>query len=200
MAAFAGGGMAVGADVTGLLIGWSNGDEAARSRLLEAVYGELRRLARARLRRERGEHTLSPTALVHEAYLRLIDQQRVQWQGRAHFFAVAARLMRRILVDHARAHQAVKRRNPGIRVPSPDAEAGPVPRDPDVLALDEALDRLAAIDRRQSDMVELRFFAGLNIEETAAVLEVSPVTVKRDWALARAWLYRELRDRDDRND
>jgi RNA polymerase sigma factor (TIGR02999 family) len=189
--------MVVGSDVTGLLLDWSNGEEAAKSHLLEVVYGELRRLARARLRRERADHTLSPTALVHEAYVRLIDQQRVQWQGRAHFFAVAARIMRRILIDHARAHRAAKR-GADIRIPAARAEGVALPRDLDVLALDEALDRLAALDRRQSELVELRFFGGLNVEETAEVLAVSPVTVKRDWALARAWLYRELRDRDDR--
>lgn len=191
--------MGVAPDVTGLLVAWSNGEEDAKSRLLEVIYGELRRVARARLRRERADHTLSPTALVHEAYLRLIDQRRVQWRGRAHFFAVAARMMRRILVDHARAHGAAKR-GAAIRVSAAAAEVGALPGDLDVLALDGALDRLAAIDGRQSELVELRFFGGLNIEETAAALAVSPVTVKRDWALARAWLFRELRGGDDRAD
>jgi RNA polymerase sigma factor (TIGR02999 family) len=178
-------------DVTGLLVAWSNGEQAARDHLIDAVYGELRLLARGYLRRERTDHSLSPTALVHEAYLKLIDQRRVQWQSRAHFFAIAAHLMRRILVDHARAHGAVKR-GAGMKAPLQDVTLGTNPYDVDVLALDAALDRLAAIDERQSRLVELRFFGGLTVEETAAALDVSPVTVKRDWALARAWLYREL--------
>jgi RNA polymerase sigma factor (TIGR02999 family) len=184
--------VALASDVTGLLVAWSNGEEGARNRLIEAVYGQLRQLARARLRREAADHSLSPTALVHEAYLRLVDQQRVKWQNRAHFFAIAARLMRRILVDHARARGAGKR-GAGLRVSLAGLEPGTPPRDLDVLALDAALDRLAAIDPRQGQLVELRFFGGLDIEETAAVLGVSPVTVKRDWALSRAWLFRELR-------
>jgi RNA polymerase sigma factor (TIGR02999 family) len=183
--------MAPASDVTGLLVAWSNGEQAARDHLIDAVYGELRLLARGYLRRERTDHSLSPTALVHEAYLKLIDQRRVQWQNRAHFFAIAAHLMRRILVDHARAHGAAKR-GAGMKAPLQDVTLGTNPYDVDVLALDAALDRLAAIDERQSRLVELRFFGGLTVEETAAALDVSPVTVKRDWALARAWLYREL--------
>ena len=181
-------------DVTGLLLAWTNGEAAARTHLMEAVYGELQRTAKACLRRERPDHSLSPTALVHETYFKLVDQRRVQWHNRAHFFAIAATLMRRILVDHARAHLAEKRGVEG-RVPLEEVDLASDPRDVDVLALDEALDRLARLDERQSRLVELRFFGGLTIEETAAALAVSPVTVKRDWALARAWLYRELRGR-----
>jgi RNA polymerase sigma factor (TIGR02999 family) len=188
--------MTLPSDVTGLLVAWTNGEEAARSRLIEAVYNELRRLAGTHLRRERIDHSLSPTGLVHEAYLKLIDQRRVRWQNRAHFFGIAAHVMRRILVDHARAHNAAKR-GAGARVPLDQAEAvgepGAWPRDVDLLALDTALDRLAALDERQGRLVELRFFGGLTIDETATVLAVSPATVKHDWALARAWLYRELR-------
>jgi RNA polymerase sigma factor (TIGR02999 family) len=179
-------------DVTGLLIAWSDGEAAANSRLMEAVYPELRRLARGYLRRERPDHSLAATALVHEAYLKLVDQRRVRWQNRAHFFAIAAHLMRRLLVDHARAHGAMKR-GAGRRVPLLDIDAGVEPADIDILALDAALDRLATMDQRQSRLVELRFFGGLTGKEIATVLGVSPITVKRDWALARAWLFRELR-------
>ena len=179
-------------DVTGLLAAWSNGDQGVGSPLMEAVYGELRRLARGYLRRERLDHSLPPTALVHEAYLKLVDQRRVRWESRAHFFAIAAHLMRRILVDHARAHGAAKRGG-GARVPLQDIDAAAEAPDIEILALDAALDRLEAIDRRRSRLVELRFFGGLTVDETAAVLGVAPITVKRDWALARAWLYRELR-------
>jgi RNA polymerase sigma factor (TIGR02999 family) len=180
-----------GPDVTGLLVAWGNGDEAARTRLIEAVYGELRRLARGYLRRERRDHSLPPTALVHEAYSKLVDQGRVRWQNRTQFFAIAAHLMRRILVDHARAHHALKR-GAGARVSLEAADPAVGPLDVDVLALDMALERLAGTYPRQSELVELRFFGGLTVEETAAVLGVAPITVKRDWALAKAWLYREM--------
>jgi RNA polymerase sigma factor (TIGR02999 family) len=183
--------MTAGGDVTALLLAWSDGDEGARSRLIDAVYDELRRLARAHLRRERPDHSLAPTALVHEAYLKLIDQRRVQWQNRAHFFAIAAHLMRRILVDHARSRSAAKRG--GSKVTLDEVERGTAPVDVDLLALDGALEKLAALDARQSRLVELRFFAGLTVDETAAAINVAPITVKRDWALARAWLFRELR-------
>jgi RNA polymerase sigma factor (TIGR02999 family) len=179
------------ADVTALLVAWSDGDETARSRLVDAVYDELRRVARRHLKRERDDHSLAPTALVHEAYLRLVDQRRVRWQSRAHFFGVAAQLMRRILVDHARSRAAAKRGS-GRTVVLEGVEMQTAPLDVDVLALDAALDRLAAIDARQSRLVELRFFAGLTVEETAAALDIAPITVKRDWAHARAWLFREL--------
>lgn len=179
-------------DVTGLLVAWSNGSEEADDRLIEAVYAELRRLARGYLRRERPDHSLAPTALVHEAYLRLVDQRRVQWHNRAHFFAIAAHVMRRLLVDHARARGASKR-GQGQRVPLHDIDIAVAPDDFDALALDAALARLATIDPRQGRLVELRFFGGLTGNEIAAVLGVAPITVKRDWALARAWLFRELR-------
>jgi RNA polymerase sigma factor (TIGR02999 family) len=179
-------------DVTRLLAAWSDGEDTARSAVLDAVYVELRRLARSHLRRERRNHSLPPTALVHEVYLRLIDQTRVRWRSRAHFFAIAAQAMRRVLVDHARTRAAAKR--DGARtVPLIDDVASPNPlAAPDVLALDVALARLTALDARQGQLVELRFFGGLTVEETADVLGVAPITVKRDWALARAWLYREL--------
>jgi RNA polymerase sigma factor (TIGR02999 family) len=182
------------AEVTGLLLAWSSGDEAARNRLFEAVYGELRRLAGARLRGERPDLSLAPTALVHEAYLKLIDQRRVHWQNRTHFFAIAGQVMRRVLVDHARARAAAKRGG-NAKIPLDEIDVGIAALDVDVLALDAALDKLASLDRRQSELVELRFFAGLTVEETAAALEVAPITVKRDWALAKAWLFRELQER-----
>ena len=178
-------------DVTGFLVAWSNGEESAGGALMEAVYVELRRLARGYLRRERPGHSLPPTALVHEAYLKLVDQRRVRWQNRAHFFAIAASQMRRILVDHARAHGARKRG--GGTVPLAEFDAGIDPPDVDILALDRSLEKLARIDPRQSRIVELRFFAGLTTDEVATVLDVAPITVRRDWVLARTWLYRELR-------
>jgi RNA polymerase sigma factor (TIGR02999 family) len=179
------------ADVTGLLLAWTDGEEAARGRLMDAVYDELRRVARRHLRDERDDHSLAPTALVHETYMKLVDQQRVRWQNRAHFFAMAARLMRRILVDHARTRAAAKR-GAGRTVVLDGVDIETAPLNIDVLALDAALDKLAAVDERQSKLVELRFFAGLTVEETAAALDIAPITVKRDWAHARAWLFREL--------
>ena len=183
--------MADGTEVTALLLAWSGGDDIARSRLIDAVYDELRRLARGHLRRERENHSLAPTALVHELYLKLIDQRHAKWQNRAQFFAIAARIMRRILVDHARSRQAAKRGAPAT-VLLDDIGVAAAGVDVDVLALDVAMEKLARIDERQCRLVELRFFAGLTVEETAAALDVAPVTVKRDWALARAWLFREL--------
>jgi RNA polymerase sigma factor (TIGR02999 family) len=178
-------------DITALLVEWDRGGGKGDAALVEAVYGELRRLAAGYLHRERRDHSLSPTALVHEAYLKLIDQRRTHWQNRAHFFAIAAHLMRRILVDHARAHGAVKR-GKGDRVPFEEGAGERSPIDVDVLALDRALERLADLEVRQARIVELRFFGGLTVEETAAVLDVAPITVKRDWALAKVWLYRQL--------
>jgi RNA polymerase sigma factor (TIGR02999 family) len=176
--------------VTALLLAWSDGDQAAASRLIEAVYDELRRVARRHLRGER-DHSLAPTALVHEAYLKLVDQRRVRWQNRAHFFGIAAQLMRRILVDHARSRAAAKRgRDRTVCLDAADAATPPF--DVDILALDAALDKLGALDARQSKLVELRFFAGLTVEEVATALDVAPITVKRDWAHARAWLFHEL--------
>ena len=179
------------ADLTDLLVAWSAGDEHARSRLIDAVYNELRGLAGGYLRRERADHSLAPTALVHEAYLKLIDQRQVKWQNRAHFFAIAARLMRRILVDHARIRGAAKR-DGGQRVELQDEQVVINPPEVDVIDLDAALDKLSGLDSRQSELVELRFFGGLTVDEAAAVMGIAPATVDRDWALARAWLFREL--------
>jgi RNA polymerase sigma factor (TIGR02999 family) len=180
------------AEVTRLLQRWSVGRQDALDQLVPVIYGELRRLAASYLRRERADHTLQPTALVHEAFLKLVDQRDVRWQNRAHFFGIAAQLMRRILVDHARAHGASKR-GAGERPLSLDEALVAAPSsDVDLLALDEALTRLAAIDSQQSQVVELRFFGGLTMEETAEVLHISPATVGREWTLARAWLYAEL--------
>ena len=180
-------------DITQMLIDWSNGDREALERLMPVVYTELRRQAARHLRRERVGHTLQTTDLIHEAYLRLVDQKNVRWQNRAHFFAVAAQSMRRILVDHARRRHRAKRGGSGLALPLDDgllvaAEESGV----DLLALDEAMTRLAAIDERQNRIVELRFFSGLSIEETAAVLGVSLTTVKDDLNLAKAWLRREM--------
>jgi RNA polymerase sigma factor (TIGR02999 family) len=180
-------------DVTGLLLAWGAGDRGAGDRLLPVVYAELHRRATAAMRRENEGHTLQPTALVHEAYMRLVDQRQAEWRNRAQFYGVAAQLMRRILIDHAREHLAEKRGG-GVRsvtlsgVEANADDDGAV----DVLALHEALERLATLDARQARLVELRYFGGLNIEETAETLEVSPATVKREWATARAWLKREL--------
>ena len=180
-------------DITQMLIDWSNGDREALDRLIPAVYAELRRQAARHLRRERYGHTLQTTDLIHEAYLRLVDQKNVRWQNRAHFFAVSAQLMRRILVDHARRRHRAKRGGSGITLPLDEgllvvAEKSGV----DLLALDEAMTRLASIDERQSQIVELRFFSGLTIEETATVLGVSLTTVKDDLNMAKAWLRREI--------
>jgi len=160
---------------------------------MAAVYDDLRRVARRRLRTERADHSLVPTALVHEAYVRLVDLRRMRWQNRAQFFAIAARLMRQILVDHARAHAAAKRGGVAWRVPLSDQVGTTMPRDVDLLDLDAALERLATLDPRLGDLVVLRFFGGLTVEEAADVLARSPATVKRDWTRARAWLFRELR-------
>lgn len=178
--------------VTRLLLNWRGGDSQALGALTPLVYDELRRIARRYLQQERPGHTLQSTALVHEAYLKLIDQD-VSWQNRAHFFGIAAQFMRRILVDHARAKQADKRGGANAcRVTLVEGIAAAEQSEVDLVALDSALTRLAAIDPQQGRIIELRFFAGLSIEETAEVLEISPATVKRDWAMARAWLFREL--------
>jgi RNA polymerase sigma factor (TIGR02999 family) len=179
--------------ITQLLIDWGKGDQAALEKLMPLVYSELRRLASNYLRRERAEHTLQPTALVNEAYLKLVDQRNARWQNRAHFFGIAAQLMRRILVDHARQRQAVKRGGMDQhRLSITSAEAVVKQPEIDLLALNEALDELAQMDRQQSRIVELKFFGGLSIEETAEVLGISHATVERDWKLARAWLRRQL--------
>ncbi len=178
-------------DVSTLLRAWSDGDRSALDRLTPIVYDELRRLARRYMRRERSGHSLQTTALVNEAYIRLVDYKRMEWQNRAHFFAVSAQLMRRILVEHARAHN-LKR---GGGVPHVSLEEAAVvggDRAGDLVALDHAMDALARLDPRKVQVVEMRFFGGLSVEETAQVLQVSPVTVMRDWSTAKAWLYREL--------
>jgi RNA polymerase sigma-70 factor, ECF subfamily len=181
-------------EVSELLVRFRKGDRDAEAQLIPLVYSELRRLATRYLNRERGDHTLQPTALVHEAFLRLASEKQPDWQDRAHFFGVAARLMRQVLVDHARRRHSLKRGGDCERsmmteellVYTPDKSA-------ELLALDEALRRLADQDERQSRVVEMKFFAGLNIEQIAAVLEVSPRTVKREWTMARAWLHQEMR-------
>ncbi|HXW91083.1 MAG TPA: sigma-70 family RNA polymerase sigma factor [Terriglobales bacterium] len=180
-------------ELTELLVRFREGDRQAEAQLIPLVYNELRRLASHYLNRERGDHTLEPTALVHEAFLRLTSEKQPAWQDRAHFFGVAARLMRQILVDHARRHHSLKRGGDCQRstmaeellVYSPQKSA-------ELLALDEALQRLASQDERQCRVVEMKFFAGLNIEEIATVLDVSPRTVKREWTMARAWLHQEI--------
>jgi RNA polymerase sigma factor (TIGR02999 family) len=182
--------------VSKLLLNWGQGDQGAREALIPLVYDELRRLARRYLRRERRDHTLQSAALVNEAYLRLIRQEHPQWQNRAHFFGVAAQLMRHILVDHARNRAAAKRGAGAPRLTLDPDIALPQERDVDLMALDDALNQLAALDPQQSRLVELRFFGGLSIEETSVVLGVSPATVKREWATARAWLQREMRNKE----
>src|SRR5277367_3865747 len=178
-------------DVSKLLRAWGGGDQNALETLTPVVYDELRRLARRYMRRERPGHSLQTTALVNEAYLRLVDYKRMKWQNRAHFFAVSAQLMRRILVDHARRHN--QKRGAGAQQVSLDeAAAVSGERTTDLVALDDALVALARLDPRKVQVVEMRFFGGLNVEETAEVLKVSPVTVMRDWSTAKAWLYREL--------
>jgi len=183
-------------EISGLLRAWRDGDQSALERLTPIVYGELRRLARNLMRGERPGHSLQTTALVHEAYTRLVDYKHMQWQDRAHFFAVSAQLMRRILVDRARRHNL--KRGGDVRHVSLDEAAtlagGGDLMEPgaDLVSLDRALDALARIDPRKVQVVELRFFGGLSVEETADVLKLSPVTVKRDWRAARSWLYREL--------
>ena len=179
-------------NITDLLVSYGRGDKESLDKLMPVVYDELRRQAARYLRREQPGHTLQTTALIHEAYVRLVDQRNVQWQNRAHFFGIAAQMMRRILVDHARTKKRVKRGGSDIRVSLDDATVAVKGQDLDVVALDEALSRLAKIDEQQSRVVELRFFSGLTVEETAAVMAISPATVKRDWSMAKAWLHREL--------
>jgi RNA polymerase sigma factor (TIGR02999 family) len=182
----------VGHDITRLLLAWSEGDDDALGQLAPLVEAELLRLARHYLRGERPGHTLQPTALVNEAYLRLLDWRKLSWQNRAHFMGIAANMMRRILVDHARRHRFLKRGGDVVKVSLDPGRLGSLERDPDLVALDEALTRLAELDHRKSQVVELRFFGGLSVEETAEVLKISPRTVKREWSLAQAWLHSEL--------
>ncbi len=179
-------------NITGLLLRWSGGDATALEQLMPLVYDELRRLAVRYLRRERDNHSLQPTALVNEAYLRLVDQQKVEWQSRAQFYGLAARVMRNILVDHARSRQAAKRGGEQFRVSFDGDQQGIVVPEIKFLAVHEALERLATFDEQKARIVELRFFGGLSIEETAEVLGIGHATVERDWKLARAWLKLQL--------
>ena len=179
-------------NITGLLLKWSGGDATALEQLMPLVYDELRRLAVRYLRRERDNHSLQPTALVNEAYLRLVDQQKVEWQSRAQFYGLAARVMRNILVDHARSRQAAKRGGEQFRVSFDGDQQGIVDPEIKFLAVHEALERLATFDEQKARIVELRFFGGLSIEETAEVLGIGHATVERDWKLARAWLKLQL--------
>jgi RNA polymerase sigma factor (TIGR02999 family) len=178
-------------DISALLRAWSDGDQSALDRLTPVVYDELHRLARRYMKRERPGHSLQTAALVNEAYMRLVDYERMQWQNRAHFFAVSAQVMRRILVDHARRHN-LKRGGAVQHVSLEEAAIVGGGQDTDMVALDDAMNTLAQIDPRKVQIVEMRFFGGLSVEETAEVLKISTVTVKRDWRAAKAWLYREL--------
>lgn len=180
-------------DVTQLLLDWRGGDGDALGRLMPLVSDDLRRLARSRFNVERGDHTLQPTALVNEVYLKLIDQRRVRWESRAHFFAIAATMMRRILVSHARKKHSAKRGGHEVTLALDEALGVAQPQDLDLVALDDALTLLAEKSQRQSRVIELRFFGGLTIEEAAEVLEVSVATVKLDWSMARAWLFQQLK-------
>ena len=180
-------------EVTGLLLAWNAGDPGAVERLMPLVYAELREIAERHFRRERPGHTLQPTAVVHEAYFRLVDQTRVTWKNRGHFLAVASQAMRRILIDHARGRDAEKRGGPGQKVTLDLGVASPEPSsEVDLLALDDALVRLRSLDEGQAQIVKLRFFGGLTIEEAAEVMQISPSSVKRDFRSAKAWLFREL--------
>ena len=180
-------------DVTALLVEVANGNQAAQEKLVPLVYDQLKRMARRYMRRERAGHTLQTTALVHEAYLKLVGQHSPHWQDRAQFYGIAAQLMRRILIDHARRHLRKKRGGTQVILPLEQGLAFTPEHSEDLLKLDEALDRLSKLDPRQSRIVELRFFGGLSVEETSRFLNVSPITVKRDWAVAKVWLYGELR-------
>jgi RNA polymerase sigma factor (TIGR02999 family) len=182
-------------EVTMLLSALTRGEEAAASKLMPVVYNELRRLAGIYMRREREDHTLQATALVHEAYLKLIDQRSVNWQSRAHFFGISAQLMRRILIDHARGHKRDKRGGDQQKVSLDDVFLFAEQESDELLAVDDSLNRLARLDPRQARVVELRFFGGLSVEEAADVMGVSPKTVKREWSVAKAWLAADLKER-----
>ena len=180
--------------VTDLLVHWREGDQEALNKLIPLVYDELHKLASRYLRRERRDHTLQTTAVVHEAYLKLVNQRDANFENRLHFFAVAAQIMRRILVDYARRHHASKRGGDLYKLSLDEALVTSEEKGADLLALDEALERLAAIDQRQSRVVELRVFAGLTLEETAQALNISPSTVRREWSMAKAWLHRQIKN------
>jgi RNA polymerase sigma factor (TIGR02999 family) len=179
-------------EITGLLVDWSNGDQTALEKLLPLVEQELRRLAHSYMRRENPDHTLQTTALVNEAYLKLIDQKKTRWQNRAHFFGIAAQIMRRILLNYARDQHREKRGGKAVQVSLSEASVVCLEKPEELIALDEALERLAAVDERKGRVVELRYFGGLEIEEIAEVLKVAPITVMRDWKFAKAWLFREM--------
>ncbi len=187
-------GLAASSDVTQVLQAWSEGDESAPSRLMPVVYAELRRLAGEYLRRERADHTLQATALVHEAYLKLVDEKRVTWKNRAHFSGIAAHLMRQILMEHARSHNAAKRGGKLEKLYLEETHHLSLQRTPDLLALDDALKAFATVHPRESEVVELKFFGGLDAREIAEVLHVSAKTVARDWSFAKLWLLRQLSD------
>lgn len=180
-------------DITRLLVAWSDGDQTALERLVPLIERELHRIARQYMRRESPGHTLQTTALVNEAYFRLVDQRSVRWQNRAHFFGVAAQIMRRILLNYARDRHRAKRGGGAVQVSLSEVAVVGAEKSAELIALDEALEKLAAVDARKCRVVELRYFGGLNVEETAEVLGVSPVTVARDWKMAKAWLAREIR-------
>jgi RNA polymerase sigma-70 factor (ECF subfamily) len=179
-------------EVTQLLVDWRGGDHSALDKLMLLVYDELHTLARRYMKRERGDHTLQTTALVNEAYLKLVGRQSTDWQNRAHFFGVAAQVMRHLLIDHARSRRYARRGGSGVRITLDETIAASPGESVDLLALNEVLDRLDAIDERKRRIVELRYFSGLSVEETAEVLGISAITVKREWLKAKAWLYREL--------
>jgi len=181
-------------NLTGLLIEWRQGDKSALNKLTPLVYDELRRVAHRYIQRERNGHTLGTTALVNEAYLRLAGQKKVNWQNRAHFFAVTAQVMRHVLIDHARRRHYAKHGGDAQRVSLAEAEVMSAERARELMALDEALDELARLDLRKSQVVELRYFGGLGLEETAEVLEISAMTVRRDWRAAKAWLFRRMKN------
>lgn len=179
-------------DITALLVDWGNGDQTALEKLLPLVERELHRLAHSYMRREDPDHTLQTTALINETYLRLVDQRKVEWQNRAHFFGIAAQIMRRILLNYARDQNRQKRGGKAIHVSLSEAMVMPGEKDRELIALNDALNRLEALDTRKSKVVELRYFGGLSVEEAAEVLKVSPITVMRDWQFAKAWLAREM--------
>jgi RNA polymerase sigma factor (TIGR02999 family) len=181
-------------EITGLLVDWSKGDQSALGKLLPLVERELHRLAHSYMRRENPDHTLQTTALINETYLRLIDQKKVQWQNRAHFFGIAAQIMRRILLNYARDQNRQKRGGRAVHVSLSQAMIMPAEKDRELIALNDALIRLEELDARKSKVVELRYFGGLSVEETAEVLNVAPITVMRDWQFAKAWLAREMQN------
>lgn len=186
--------MSSDADITALLVDWSNGDRSALEKLLPLVERELHRLAHSYMRREDPDHTLQTTALINETYLRLVDQRKVQWQNRAHFFGIAAQIMRRILLNYARDQNRLKRGGRAIHVSLSKADVMPAEKDRELICLNDALNRLGELDERKARVVELRYFGGLSVDEVAEVLGVAPITVMRDWQFAKAWLARELQD------